>query len=639
MTSETNVGGDDNSHNSESLAMQMQNESFVSTSLDVEPNLDHVPSMSDTGVPLMFSDAPAFQVPLEMPLNNNAVGQDHPVPSDAAHVHDLYPLPETGEMDDFWQNSQFWFDQSDLAWSEGLFDSNSPILLNRDLSSPLESLTTTMQEYFDRKSRASSPSLNKANKMWYSTPPNINDHNKDIIRIFEKIFRRNIPRTFSLFEATSTTGCKHRPAYILAMTAVGGLFCTVPGSAEVAKSMYNDARRLLLTSVNIRNSLGESHTSREDRLIVAKTVCPLNIRSIIDTDKVQFVLLALYGLCSGDKRSYEFVEVFHGNLIHSVQEYSRACQIYEQTDEMDNDNAQLLEALYILDCYRVIIMQRPPSLARKYSESFTQTPTNRSRISQLHSVIADLVSGGHAINSEIQRRFSLTSLASLSTFVWPAIYPQQNGYGTDKALLESLSPWKADFAEMACDTWLRQLYQPENNDISHLVMYHMMGIMLHTNLTVLQCFAHSTPESTARDPKRCSVAKEIYAWTQDRNYTVARWHAEQIMESMEAALTTSAAPRPQAMMQIRTSTAANTTRPAAVQANTESPRLTFESPHVPYAVYYAALVLWSAATTMRHTTASSSPTAQAQIARGERILSMHKVHVAKLLARVLSEVR
>jgi hypothetical protein len=29
----------------------------------------------------------------------------------------------------------------------------------------------------------------------------------------------------------------------------------------------------------------------------------------------QFILLEIYGLCSGDKRSYEFVEVFHGDLM------------------------------------------------------------------------------------------------------------------------------------------------------------------------------------------------------------------------------------------------------------------------------------------------------------------------------------
>ena len=85
--------------------------------------------------------------------------------------------------------------------------------------------------------------------MWYSAPPNLNDHDRDIIRVFQKIFRRHISKTFSLFEDTATTNGKNRAAYILAMAATGGLFCTVPGSAEVAKSMYNDARRLLLASV------------------------------------------------------------------------------------------------------------------------------------------------------------------------------------------------------------------------------------------------------------------------------------------------------------------------------------------------------------------------------------------------------
>lgn len=291
-------------------------------------------------------------------------------------------------------------------------------------------------------------------------------------------------------------------------------------------------------------------------------------------------------------------------------------------------------------------MQRPPSLARKYSESFTQTPTNRSRISQLHSVIADLVGSGHAIDPEIHEQFSLTSLASLSTFLWPATYHQQNGYGTDKAPLESFSPWKADFAELACDTWLRTSYRPDNpDDVSHLVIYHMMGIMLHTNLTLLQNFAHSAPQSTARDAKRSLAAKEMHAWTQDRNYTVARWHAEQMIDSIELALTTSADPPSPTMMQMQMQTQTKTTAPSASTriapflAITESPRLAFESPHVPYAVYYAALVLWSGEAPMKGTAVPSSPSAQAQIVRGERILSMHKLHIAKLLARVLSEVR
>jgi hypothetical protein len=31
--------------------------------------------------------------------------------------------------------------------------------------------------------------------------------------------------------------------------------------------------------------------------------------------QVQFILLEVYGLCSGDKRSYEFVEAFHAKML------------------------------------------------------------------------------------------------------------------------------------------------------------------------------------------------------------------------------------------------------------------------------------------------------------------------------------
>lgn len=147
------------------------------------------------------------------------------------------------------QNAQFWFDGSDFAGTDGFFDPNSP-LLDHVLSSSMQNLTASMQEYFNRKSRATSPSINKASRMWYSAPPNLDYHNKDVMKVFWNIFQKHIPQTFALFKNT-TVGWKGRAAYNLAMAATGGLFCTVPGSAEVAKWMYNDARRLLLASVSL----------------------------------------------------------------------------------------------------------------------------------------------------------------------------------------------------------------------------------------------------------------------------------------------------------------------------------------------------------------------------------------------------
>ena len=46
-----------------------------------------------------------------------------------------------------------------------------------------------------------------------------------------------------------------------------------------------------------------------------------------EAKRLQFVLLEIYGLCSGDARSYEFTEVFHGCLlqvIHMVMLFSLA---------------------------------------------------------------------------------------------------------------------------------------------------------------------------------------------------------------------------------------------------------------------------------------------------------------------------
>ena len=70
----------------------------------------------------------------------------------------------------------------------------------------------------------------------------------------------------------------------------------------------------------------------------------------------------------------------------------------------------------------------------------------------------------------------------------------------------------------------------------------------------------------------------------------------------------------------------------------DSRRLPFEAPHIPYAVYFATLVLWCGAVT-EETTVSNLLSAQASIARGERVLSLHKVHIAQLLARVLNDVK
>lgn len=117
-------------------------------------------------------------------------------------------------------------------------------------SSSLQKYSLCMHEYFNRKSRPSSPpsSPNKAASMWYSAPASLSDHDPEIVNVFLNMFSRNVPNWFKLFQDSIFT-VETRPEFILAAAAVGGLYCSINGSFEFSKAMYNDSRRLLLASV------------------------------------------------------------------------------------------------------------------------------------------------------------------------------------------------------------------------------------------------------------------------------------------------------------------------------------------------------------------------------------------------------
>src|ERR1700753_424721 len=94
-------------------------------------------------------------------------------------------------------------------------------------SASQQRMTGILQEYFDRKSRKSSPSApDKASVMWYSAPPNLDDHDKDVLNVFVNLFHKHVSATFTLFKKIRVTSGT-RPEFRLAMAATGGLFCSV----------------------------------------------------------------------------------------------------------------------------------------------------------------------------------------------------------------------------------------------------------------------------------------------------------------------------------------------------------------------------------------------------------------------------
>jgi hypothetical protein len=99
-----------------------------------------------------------------------------------------------------------------------------------------------------RFSRASSPHSRQDATRWLLTSPSMHKFDREIINCFLSIFMRQMAPTFTSFAGFSvdagTTADK-----ILAMAAVGGLFCTTNGSFSLARAMCSDARRMVSVHV------------------------------------------------------------------------------------------------------------------------------------------------------------------------------------------------------------------------------------------------------------------------------------------------------------------------------------------------------------------------------------------------------
>lgn len=294
---------------------------------------------------------------------------------------------------------------------------------------------------------------------------------------------------------------------------------------------------------------------------------------------------------------------------------------------MDRANIhRLVEALLVFDCYRVIIMQRPPSLSWLIMDTIAKQPSSDGPLTDLRLETAELARGA-PLTAGTYRKYDLATLTSLIPRLWPAVYPRHNSYGAENRLIESLSLWNTEPVELACEQWFRTRNPTE---ASHLVIYHMMHLVLHANTTIVQSFAHSAPESAGRDSTKSSAACEISKWTKSIHYETASWHAEAILATVEKAVIA-----PSSSSEQRTTHQGH--GKAAFLYN-DRRGLSYETPHVPYAIYYATLVLWCGAFTAAKSEGSAHSNAKAIIMRGERAVSLHKVHIAQLLAQVLREI-
>lgn len=125
---------------------------------------------------------------------------------------------------------------------------------------------TLMKDHFQRKSRAAAPSSGPTQYSWFSAPPQFKSYDNEVINAFLNNAKRHVATTFPVlapFEATYSTA----EEIVLAMAAVGAVFCNVAGSERVAKACYNDARRIAFAKVTFHQQLNltSEHCARSDQ--------------------------------------------------------------------------------------------------------------------------------------------------------------------------------------------------------------------------------------------------------------------------------------------------------------------------------------------------------------------------------------
>jgi hypothetical protein len=438
------------------------------------------------------------------------LSQDFALPPQSFAGFDDFTM--TGQGLDFmsglWQLSPMQaFDGSIDENSFSFFDDSWLQLSGSVLDQPTDRALDMMREHFRQRSRAPSPSRVDTGQQQYSAAPNLARYDAQIINVFLNLGRNHLADSFPVFasfQAAFTT----KVELFLAMAAVGALYCTVPGSMKIARSLYHDARRLLL------ETYFSTPGSKNDESW---------------THAMTFILLEIYGLCSGNKRSYEFTEVWHGCLLDATKK----C-LSTHLDHPDELRA-LKGSVQMLESYRVLILGLPPSISN---------------------------SADHDSETALQQVMSPTSIIN-------------QRYGTDIGGLVRIAGvsggryskpcpqlWRTEFIELALDRWLR--LQPQETNSSQTLLFHMTHIYLHSNIPILQRYAMARATSRVNN----SLPSEIESWITSREYEISRWHADKIVHIVKRR------------------------RKSMTESSSETATATNEPPHLPYCLYFAVLVHW-----------------------------------------------
>lgn len=272
-----------------------------------------------------------------------------------------------------------------------------------------------------------------------------------------------------------------------------------------------------------------------------------------------------------------------------------------------------MESLHILDCYRICILQRPPSLLWQHLEIQSAKASDNGTPDSIRHLLTTISNPGFHVDSENLKDFSLAALSALSAFLWPTMPLAPAGIESAKTLS------RPEFVELAADKWLRSHEGPA--DPAALILYHLLNIAMHTNLLVVQNYAHLQLRGENFDKDKDPYHPSILRWVNGRYYQIAKWHAERTLECVETEIT------------LGSREDSNCIRHKGFERAPMTGAI--DVAHVPYAIYYATLVLWCG--TAVHETRNDL-SQLSYLTRGRNILGRQKLRIATLLDRVLSQV-
>jgi hypothetical protein len=265
----------------------------------------------------------------------------------------------------------------------------------------------------------------------------------------------------------------------------------------------------------------------------------------------------------------------------------------------------------MLECYHVILLLRPPSSSfrsdfriRSHSDLASLTP-------EVDKLVTNLFTPGSSIDPASRHQDNITALATISIMAW-SVLPRGIIQPGKRTL------WRPEFIELALNRWANT----QNNSTywSTLLLYHLVHVNLHTNLGLIQRFAHSPAESPFRARSGKAYAC-IEQWQKSRQFPIAKWHAQSILRRVKDAMAASQKRSSDTLGDIPSGTGRYLILP--------------ESPHLPYCIYFAALVLWCGSIVSADEKTSSA----SSIETCSQLLSVMKVRVAELLEGILRELR